>query len=581
MDRDIGRGRHGREARKAYTSARLKGPTPAPKRGRGRQGHHLVQGTHDAETGASGGSRTRSRARRVEEPVAQPEFDADEYINDDADYVEDQDLAQQQPPSPPPQQAPSQNEVQVYGEGPHDLSLLTEYHKHREILIWEANPNNHAVIDIQKPEEDKAWFWGLVEATGLASLVKTNFSVLDYGLIWAFANRWHAETSIFHLPIGEIDITLDDVQCLLHIPIEGKFLNHRKMTRDEGAGMVSSFLGVTLSLVLKLFGELDGPYLKHSFVESIFIDNWGYVDKAVADRRPMHEIRLFRERAIHAFLLYLGATALVHLENYLDHASLAKTTQMAGYMSFLQGWIIVHFPRLSVLGTESLYEDHMGWNAYFVPGQGHKECDGYRLSLDNIQMSDCVFSPYDGRRHVRPSINACWFSGWIRDGKFRAKHLPERVLRQFKFVQSIPRHPSTAATLGMNLFEIGRVWMEELELRLIDEEMRGPAVVNPWDHEPGYMRWFYRVSHSIMRPVEGVEEPQRPSNLEVVIEEQEARHDPNALEVCRNVSNELQRALDACEAQKSSPIWHTLRRVLGMLHPCLTYRRLRRGRRYR
>ncbi|KAK2423153.1 hypothetical protein QL285_033625 [Trifolium repens] len=361
-----------------------------------------------------------------------------------------------------------------------------------------------------------------------------------------------------------------------------------------------------------MFGELGAPYLKLKFLGFVFIDNWDYAEKAVVENKPMHEIRLYRERAIRAFLLFLvgctifsnksnyyvevvylqffqdlstvhqwnwGAAALCHLQMYLEQASWVKTAQMAGYMSFFQGWIIVHFPRLSVWGTDTTYEDQMGWNAYFVPGQGHKECDGYRLCLDNIQMSDCVFSPYDGRRHVRPLINACWFSGWLRDGEVRGKHLPERVLRQFKFVQGIPRHPSTSATPGMNLFEIDRVWMEELELRMIDEGMRGAAVVNPWDHEPGYIRWFYRVSHPMMRPVDGAEEPPRPANLEVVMEEQEARRDPNALEVCRNVSSELQRALDAGEAEEGSPIWHTVRRVLGMLNPCITYRRLRRGRR--
>ncbi|KAK2403259.1 hypothetical protein QL285_052713 [Trifolium repens] len=508
MDRDIGRGRHGRETSKAHASARLKGTAPAPKRGRGRQGQQLVQGTHDGEAGASVGSRSRSRRGRVEEPVAQPDFDTNEYINDDADYAEEQ-----APPAPQrapraPQQAPPPNEVQVYGGGPHDLSLLTEYYKHRAIPIWEANPNNHDVLrrqlrciaaakrvtDINKPNEDEDWFWGVVEATGLRPLVKTNFSVLDYGLIWSFAERWHPETSTFHLPIGELGITLDDVQCLLHIPIEGKFLNHRKMTREEGADMCSTYLGVSPGVVMTMFDKLGGCSGRGRY--KLFCYFWSI------------------------------------------RASWAKTTQMAGYMSFLQGWIIVHFPRLSVWGTDTSYEDHMGWNAYFVPGQGHKECDGYRLSLDNIQMSDCVFSPYDGRRHVRPLINACWFSGWIRDGDVRGKHLPERVLRQFKFVQGIPRHPSTAATPGMNLFEIDRVWMEEWELRMIDE---------------------------------GAEEPPRPANLEVVMEEQEARRDPNALQVCRDVSNELQRALDADEVQEGSPIWHTVRRVLGMLNPCITF----------
>jgi hypothetical protein len=73
----------------------LKGTAPAPKRGRGRQGQQLVQGTHDGEAGASVGSRSRSRRGRVEEPVAQPDFDTNEYINDDADYAEEQ-----APPAP-------------------------------------------------------------------------------------------------------------------------------------------------------------------------------------------------------------------------------------------------------------------------------------------------------------------------------------------------------------------------------------------------------------------------------------------------------------------------------------------------
>ncbi|MCI36743.1 serine/threonine-protein phosphatase 7 long form-like protein, partial [Trifolium medium] len=111
-------------------------------------------------------------------------------------------------------------------------------------------------------------------------------------------------------------------------------------------------------------------------------------------------------------------------------------------------------------------------NAKFVPGGGHKDSSGYRQSLDNIQTYDCVFSPYDDHRQVRPLINSCWFSGWLRSGNLKTKYLLERVLRQFLHVQGIPRNPDTSATPGMNLFEIDRVFMEELELRMVDEQMR-------------------------------------------------------------------------------------------------------------
>jgi hypothetical protein len=39
-------------------------------------------------------------------------------------------------------------------------------------------------------------------------------------------DRWHKETSSFHIPSGVLTVTLDDVYCLLHLPIEGTLLDH-------------------------------------------------------------------------------------------------------------------------------------------------------------------------------------------------------------------------------------------------------------------------------------------------------------------------------------------------------------------
>ncbi|MCI72653.1 hypothetical protein A2U01_0093916, partial [Trifolium medium] len=61
------------------------------------------------------------------------------------------------------------------------------------------------------------------------------------------------------------------------------------MTRDEGADMVSSFLGLGREDVKVLFAETNGPHLKHTFVEAIYADNRGLADKAVAENRPVHE----------------------------------------------------------------------------------------------------------------------------------------------------------------------------------------------------------------------------------------------------------------------------------------------------
>ena len=45
---------------------------------------------------------------------------------------------------------------------------------------------------------------------------------LDHALIIAFVERWHPETHSFHLPHGEMTITLQDVEVIMGLPIEGE-----------------------------------------------------------------------------------------------------------------------------------------------------------------------------------------------------------------------------------------------------------------------------------------------------------------------------------------------------------------------
>jgi len=59
--------------------------------------------------------------------------------------------------------------------------------------------------------------------SGLGGLLHASYESLDRGLLCAFVERWHEETNYFHLPVGEMTITLDDVSNLLHLPIVGYF----------------------------------------------------------------------------------------------------------------------------------------------------------------------------------------------------------------------------------------------------------------------------------------------------------------------------------------------------------------------
>ena len=62
----------------------------------------------------------------------------------------------------------------------------------------------------------------IVKRVGLKGLHRTPSREIDHNLITAFVEWWQPETHTFHLQHGETTITLQDVEVLLGIPINGK-----------------------------------------------------------------------------------------------------------------------------------------------------------------------------------------------------------------------------------------------------------------------------------------------------------------------------------------------------------------------
>ena len=62
----------------------------------------------------------------------------------------------------------------------------------------------------------------IVRLLGLEGLHLVPSIQLDHALITVFVERWRPETHTFHLPHGEMTITLQDVEVIMGLPIEGK-----------------------------------------------------------------------------------------------------------------------------------------------------------------------------------------------------------------------------------------------------------------------------------------------------------------------------------------------------------------------
>ena len=65
---------------------------------------------------------------------------------------------------------------------------------------------------------------------------------LDHALITTFVERWRPETHTFHLPHGEMTITLQDVEVIMGLPIEGEAMVG--FTKRTWKTMCNEMLGI-------------------------------------------------------------------------------------------------------------------------------------------------------------------------------------------------------------------------------------------------------------------------------------------------------------------------------------------------
>jgi len=119
-------------------------------------------------------------------------------------------------------------------------------------------------LDLRRPHDNQEWFWGPLRVSGLHDLVYTRYATVPHALLMTLCERWHAETNSFHLPVGDMTITLDEVACLMHLPIEGRMLSHPKnMYGADEANLMVRHLGVTQAEVVKNCNEEYNGYISY------------------------------------------------------------------------------------------------------------------------------------------------------------------------------------------------------------------------------------------------------------------------------------------------------------------------------
>jgi hypothetical protein len=210
--------------------------------------------------------------------------------------------------------------------------------------------NGKRVLDFTLPSSKLDWFWKVIIASGLRPLLKTNYPYVDWGILTAFSERWQPETGTFHLPVGELTITLDDVSCLLHIPISGKMLNHEGTAckMEEGADMCDTYLNFPKEDCMEEFDKMKGAHLSFQKLLQLYLDNKNFAEKALHEKEKEEDIKFYQDCAIRCFLLYLlGSTLFTN-----------KSTQYVDviFLTYLQDLDLIHTWNWGASGLAYLFK---------------------------------------------------------------------------------------------------------------------------------------------------------------------------------------------------------------------------------
>ncbi|KAL5158557.1 Protein MAIN-LIKE 1 [Glycine soja] len=400
-----------------------------------------------------------------------------------------------------------------------DPSVLTAYADHVACSVWtgeecpELKLSSHG-RKVQSLGRPVPAIEGLIVGTGLSPLIACSVDTGDRGLLSAFVERWHRETSSFHLPMGELTITLDDASSLLHLPIIGDLHAFEPLHVDDAVQMLVDLLMVSPESARAETDQCRGPYVRLQWVRDIYqrrcqAGHW----TAAARAYLLHLLgcTLFANKsATNVHVVYLealrdlsmteryawGVAALVHMYDQLNDASMSHSRHLGGYITLLQCWIYKHFPSVAESTADQDYDEASPRACRWIATKKTVKSirtPSYRERLDRLRISDVCWIPYGEHREVRYfHVRSCYF-GLLRWGPVAVYYRPERVVRQFGYTQTIPAPPVDS---WVSYDDIHDRWMHYKDYIV----PAGEVCVVPGACSSDYIDWFFRISHPFMTP---------------------------------------------------------------------------------
>nr|XP_023893184.1 serine/threonine-protein phosphatase 7 long form homolog [Quercus suber] len=255
-----------------------------------------------------------------------------------------------------------------FGPSPIENSVLRFLTTHRSCSVWEGKDlgvlkcrGRNDELRKRRPIVVDDRVIDIVKRVRLIGLYRTPCREIDNNLITALVEQWRPETHSFHLPCGETTITLQDVEVIFGIPIDGDAIVG--ITNLTWKAECQSMLGIPSSenvlkgqriLINKLLEKIDHElpnaatevvvhqyarcYILTLLADTIFANKSG-------DRVHMMWLQMLRD--LRNPLQYSwGSACLAWLYRELCRATDSGVSQIGGALLLVQYWAWFRLPFL-------------------------------------------------------------------------------------------------------------------------------------------------------------------------------------------------------------------------------------------
>ncbi|BAH93074.1 Os05g0319000 [Oryza sativa Japonica Group] len=431
-----------------------------------------------------------------------------------------------------------------------------------------------------------------LRAAGLlrvALVVSRGMPVFNAPALTALVNRWRPETHSFHLPSGEMTITLQDVAMILALPLRGHAVTGRTETPgwhaqvqqlfgiplniEQGQGGKKKQNGIPLSWLSQNFSHLDDDaepwraecyaraYILHLLGGVLFPDAGGDIASAIWIPLVANLGDLGR--------FSWGSAVLAWTYRQLCEACCrqAPSSNMSGCVLLIQMWMWLRLPNEPDMEKTVAYLFESTATAHAHRDVAYKH---YVNEMDYLQPQHIEWLPY----HTNEASSLTLNSMCNRDSDYFMYqcplicfwaveyHLPHRVMRQFGKKQDWPVEDIST---GVELHKYDRVRTKKVKdwglehNRYIDEwrtagmNDRYIETIHQNHLFSEYLRWLHRTYRLFLRPT------WTEADIEDDRDSDEGRNPYDSRELLRSV-NEMGHALQAPRGGEDTE--NTLRNVL-------------------